>query len=86
MDSIIRWVYGISGIINVFMYIPQIGKVWKIPQGISFVTWWFWLGASIVGFLYAIPIAKNRNDAGDSRQGHWMQCYFADCDYKKTQG
>lgn len=54
-----RTLFALDGIVNTALYLPQIRKTWKIPEGTSLGTWGFWTLTSADGVFYAIVAAKN---------------------------
>ena len=48
-----------DGLLNTALYLPQIRKTWKIPQGSSLGTWGFWTLTSADGVFYALVCAQN---------------------------
>ena len=51
--------FGIDGFVNTALYVPQMIKTWKIPQGTSLSTWGFWTLTSADGVFYAVVAARN---------------------------
>ncbi len=51
--------FGVDGLVNTALYIPQMIKTWKIPQGTSLSTWGFWSITSADGVFYAVAGARN---------------------------
>lgn len=51
--------FGVDGLVNTALYIPQMIKTWKVPQGASLVTWGFWSVTSADGVFYAVAGARN---------------------------
>jgi hypothetical protein len=52
-------IFGLDGVINTLLYVPQMVKTWKIPQGTSLGTWGFWSITSADGVFYALVGAQN---------------------------
>lgn len=51
--------FGIDGLVNTALYVPQMFKTWKLPQGTSLSTWGFWTITSADGVFYAVVAARN---------------------------
>ncbi|WP_156103866.1 hypothetical protein [Acidithiobacillus ferrivorans] len=51
--------FGIDGLVNTALYVPQMVKTWKVPQGTSLSTWGFWAITSADGVFYATVVAQN---------------------------
>ncbi len=51
--------FGIDGLVNTALYVPQMFKTWKLPQGTSLSTWGFWTITSADGVFYAAVAARN---------------------------
>ncbi|MHB1641198.1 MAG: hypothetical protein ACYCS8_00880 [Acidithiobacillus sp.] len=51
--------FGIDGLVNTALYIPQMFKTWKMPLGTSLSTWGFWTITSADGVFYAAVAARN---------------------------
>jgi hypothetical protein len=51
--------FGIDGLVNTALYVPQMVKPWKVPQGTSLSTWGFWTVTSADGVFYAAVAARN---------------------------
>lgn len=51
--------FGVDGLVNTALYVPQMIKTWKIPQGTSLGTWGFWSITSADGVFYAVAGARN---------------------------
>jgi len=59
LATISRILFATDGIINSALYLPQIVKTWKVPQGSSLTTWGLWALTSLDGVVYAVVVAKN---------------------------
>lgn len=59
LHSAAQYLFGLDGILNTILYIPQIIKTWKIPEGTSLLTWGFWSLTSADGVFYAVFGAAN---------------------------
>lgn len=59
LQRIAEALFGIDGLVNTALYIPQIVKTWKVPQGTSLITWGFWALTSADGVFYALVAARN---------------------------
>ncbi|OCX77880.1 hypothetical protein A6O24_06005 [Acidithiobacillus thiooxidans] len=51
--------FGLDGVLNTLLYVPQILRTWKVPAGTSLLTWGFWSLTSADGVFYAIFGASN---------------------------
>ena len=60
LQLIVQTMFGVDGLVNTVLYIPQIVKTWKTPQGTSLSTWGFWTFTSADGVVYAIVAARNQ--------------------------
>lgn len=59
LQQIAQTLFGIDGVVNTALYIPQMFKTWKVPQGTSLCTWGFWSITSADGVFYAVVGAHN---------------------------
>lgn len=59
LHLISQYLFGLDGIFNALLYVPQIVKTWKIPGGTSVLTWGFWSLTSADGVFYATFGASN---------------------------
>ena len=59
LQHIAQTLFGIDGLVNTALYIPQMFKTWKVPQGTSLGTWGFWSITSADGVFYAVAGARN---------------------------
>ncbi len=59
LRPIAQVLFGIDGILNTALYVPQMVRTWKVPQGTSLSTWGFWTLTSADGVFYAVVAARN---------------------------
>lgn len=59
LQAFARVLFGLDGVVNTALYVPQIIKTWKVPQGASLTTWGFWTITSADGVFYALVAARN---------------------------
>jgi hypothetical protein len=59
LQHIAQALFGIDGLVNTALYVPQMIKTWKVPQGTSLSTWGFWTITSADGVFYAAVAARN---------------------------
>jgi hypothetical protein len=51
--------FAIDGVVNTSLYIPQVRKSWRVPQGTALSTWAFWAVTSADGVFFAAVAAQN---------------------------
>jgi uncharacterized protein with PQ loop repeat len=59
IQYIAKALFALDGFVNTALYVPQMVKTWKVPQGTSLSTWGFWSLTSADGVFYATVVAKN---------------------------
>ncbi len=59
LQHIAQILFGVDGLVNTALYVPQMIKTWKVPQGTSLSTWGFWTITSADGVFYAAVGARN---------------------------
>lgn len=51
--------FALDGIVNTSLYVPQVRKSWRVPQGTALSTWAFWAITSADGVFFAVVAAQN---------------------------
>ncbi|OFA16751.1 hypothetical protein A4U49_06105 [Acidithiobacillus ferrivorans] len=54
LQHIAKALFALDGFLNTALYVPQMVKTWKVPQGTSLSTWGFWTLTSADGVFYAV--------------------------------